>query len=52
MIACANSLDMDIVPDKCFSDWRCGGYLPYTTENGKKEHDSIMSEIYKLINNK
>ena len=52
MIACANLLDMDIVPDKCFSDWGSGGYIPYTSENGKKEHDLIMSEIYTLINNK
>ena len=52
MITCANLLDMDIVPDKCFSDWVCGGYTSHTSEKGKKEHDLIMSEIYMLINNK
>jgi hypothetical protein len=28
-----------------WSDWGSGGYQPYTSIDGKKEHDAILNEI-------
>ena len=50
MLTCAELLKNNITPKKCWSDWGSGGYKPHTSIEGKKEHDIIVKEIYKLIN--
>ena len=32
-----------------WSEWGSGGYKPYSSKQGKKEHDNILSEIKKII---
>lgn len=49
---CADVLSLGQIPTECWSEWSSGGYRPYTSKEGKLEHDSIVSEIYKLIKNK
>jgi len=34
-------------PSRCWSEWGSGGYHPYTSKEGKKEHDELMVEIKK-----
>lgn len=46
---CADLLSQDIIPDKCYSDWESGGYKPYSSKEGREEHDLLISEIYKII---
>ena len=49
LIMCAKQLEQGVKPYMCNSDWGCGGYKPYTSKEGKEEHDAIVSEVYKLI---
>ena len=49
MLACADLLKAGKKPTECFSSWRCSGaYEPLYSREGKKEHDDIISEIYKI----
>lgn len=41
-----------IIPQRCFSEWGSGGYKPYTDKEGCKEHNYLVTEVYKLINSK
>lgn len=50
MRSCADLLSQDITPHKCHSDWGCGGYKPYSSKEGREEHDLLIVEIYKIIN--
>lgn len=50
MLSCAELLQKGLKPKKCFSDWGSGGYTPYTSKEGKQEHDYLVREIYKIIN--
>lgn len=52
LLDCADLLSRQIKPTRCFSEWGCGGYKPYSSEEGRKEHDYLVSEIYKIINGK
>lgn len=47
---CAEMLEKGLKPDQCWSEWGSGGYKPYSSKEGKKEHDYLVSEIYKIIN--
>ena len=48
---CADMLKQDKIPFRCFSEWGSGGYKPYSSKEGRDEHDKLVKEIYKLINN-
>ncbi len=52
MLACANLLKNGIKPHKCWSEWGSGGYKPYTSKEGKAEHDKLLSEINTIIKQK
>lgn len=52
MISCAELISQGKIPYKCFSEWGSGGYKPYTSKEGKIEHDYLLSEIYKIIKSK
>lgn len=47
---CADMLYMDKKPLSCFSEWSSGGYGPYSSVEGREEHDTIVKEIYTIIN--
>jgi len=49
---CAELFEQGIVPKKCWSEWGSGGYKPYTSKEGREEHDKLIKEIYKLIHDK
>lgn len=46
---CADCLKKGHVPTRIFSDWGQGGYKPYSSKEGRKEHDSLVHEINKII---
>lgn len=48
----ADSLMKGIIADRCWSEWSGGGYKPYSSREGRTEHDDIMNNIYQLIKNK
>jgi len=39
-----------ILIEQCWSEWSGGGYKPYSSKEGKEEHDYLVREIYKIIN--
>jgi hypothetical protein len=41
-----NNDRIDTVP---WSEWGSGGYKPYSSQEGKKEHEEIMTEIEQII---
>lgn len=45
----ADSLMKGNVVDRCWSEWSGGGYKPYSSREGRNEHDDIMSQVYKMI---
>jgi hypothetical protein len=52
MLYAAEMLDEGKIPDRCWSEWGSGGYKPYSSKEGREEHDYLVTEIYKLINKK
>lgn len=50
LLRCADMLNHEQKPNKCFSEWGSGGYTPYTSKEGREEHDYLVKEIYKIIN--
>lgn len=53
MLKCfADCLIKGIIMDRCWSEWGNGGYKPYSSKEGRKEHDEIMEEVYKMIKSK
>lgn len=46
----ADMISKDLKPDQCWSEWGSGGYKPYTSKEGRDEHDFLIKEIYKIIN--
>ena len=50
LLACAELIDKGIKPSKCWSDWGSGAYKPYSSREGRNEHNSLILEIYKIIN--
>lgn len=49
LIACANNLRSGHTLYESNSDWGSGCYKPYTSEEGKKEHDYIVIKIHSFI---
>lgn len=49
---CADMLSKEIKPLQCWSEWGSGGYQPYSSKLGAKEHDELVEEIYEIINKK
>lgn len=47
---CAELLLLGEKPNRCWSEWGSGGYSPYSSAEGRNEHDYLVSEIYKIIN--
>jgi hypothetical protein len=45
MIKCAHMLKSGTIPDYCHSEWGSGGYKPYTSTEGRQEHDSLIQRI-------
>lgn len=46
---CADMLEADRIPSRCWSEWGCGGYKPYSSEKGRTEHDYLVQTINNLI---
>ncbi len=46
---CADMLSKELKPTQCWSEWGGGGYKPYSSREGRAEHDYLVSEIYKII---
>lgn len=49
---CADMLSKNLKPTRCWSEWGSGGYRPYSSKEGLNEHNSLVEEIYKIINKK
>jgi hypothetical protein len=49
---CADLLKNEDKPTFIWSEWSSGGYKPYNSKEGRIEHDSIISEIKKIIKTK
>jgi hypothetical protein len=47
---CADMLSKGLKPSRCWSEWGSGGYKPYSSKQGRDEHDLLVKEIYKIIN--
>ena len=47
---CADMIGKGLKPEQCWSEWSGGGYKPYSSKEGKEEHDYLVREIYKIIN--
>lgn len=47
---CADMLNKGEKPLQCWSEWGGGGYKPYSSKEGREEHDYLVKEIYKIIN--
>lgn len=47
---CADMLYKGVKPIQCWSEWGSGGYKPYSSREGREEHDLLVKEIYKIIN--
>jgi len=47
---CADMLSKGAKPLQCWSEWSGGGYKPYSSKEGRDEHDYLVKEIYKIIN--
>lgn len=52
MLSCAELLEKEIAPKKCWSEWSSGCYKPITSKEGQAEHDRLVKEIHKYINPK
>lgn len=50
MLNCAELLKKRKKPKHCLSIWESGGYKLHNSNEGKKEHDYLLNEIYKIIN--
>lgn len=50
--ACADLLKIGKIPSQCWSEWGSGGYKPYSSKEGRDEHDSLVKEVCAIINNK
>ncbi len=47
---CAEMIEKEMKPLRCWSEWGSGGYKPYSSREGREEHDYLVTEIYKIIN--
>lgn len=49
LLCCAKCLENNLIPDRCHSDWGSGGYHPYVSKEGKKDHDYLVDDIRDYI---
>ncbi len=49
---CADMLSKELKPLQCWSEWGSSGYKPHSSKEGRIEHDSLVKEIYDIINSK
>ena len=47
---CADMIGKGLKPKQRWIEWSSGGYKPYSSKEGKEEHDYLVKEIYKIIN--
>ena len=47
---CADMLSRGIKPVRCWSEWSGGGYKPYSSKEGRKEHDYLVKKVNSIIN--
>ena len=47
--ACADVLAQGKKPSHFFSQWSSGGYKPYSSKEGREEHDEIVSKLYEMM---
>lgn len=47
--AVATRIEQGMPIVRCWSEWGSGGYKPYTSTEGRQEHDLICAEVEKLI---
>jgi len=52
LLTCAQLLEKEKIPTKCFSEWGSGGFKPYNSVEGRKEHDYLVIQIYEIITSK
>lgn len=52
LLYCADMLNHGQKPIRCFSEWGSGGYKPYSSKEGREEHDLLVKEVYKIVNGK
>jgi len=52
LLDCADTLASGLKPDRCNSSWEGCGYKPYSSKEGREEHDFLVTEIFKIINEK
>lgn len=46
---CADMISEGFKPETCDSSWESGGYKPYSSKEGRLQHDIIKKEIQKII---
>lgn len=49
LLNCADMLNHGQIPKRCWSKWSSEGYEPYSTLEGREEHDYLVRTIYTLI---
>ncbi len=47
---CADVLALNMTPHDYNSSWESGGYEPYTSKEGREEHNAIINELKQLKN--
>lgn len=45
---CADMLVEGLQPVPCWSEWGSGGYKPYNSIEGKKEHDELVAKLREI----
>jgi len=48
MKMCAYMISKGLTPERCLSEWNRRGYKPYSSIEGRKEHDYLVKEICKI----
>ena len=50
LLVCAKDLREGKKIMRCFSEWGSGCYSPYSSKEGREEHNYLVAEVYKIIN--
>jgi hypothetical protein len=46
--SCADMLAEGVQPVACWSEWGSGGYQPYNSTEGRREHDELVAKLQEL----
>lgn len=46
--SCADMLAEGLQPVSCWSEWGSGGYQPYNSTEGRREHDELVAKLQEL----